>query len=128
VGPRDLVDYIGRLRAPFNVNRLAQVAAAAALDDTAHIEAVARLNDTEKARVRAGLSALGLGCAPSEANFLLVDVERPSKDVYDALLRLGVIVRPMDAYGFGDHIRVTLGRPDENDRFLAAMAEALRAL
>ena len=123
VGPRALIDYMNRVRAPFNVSTLAQAAATAAIDDTDHVETARALNRKERARVTEALTARGLAVAPSQANFVLVDVKRPARVVYDALLLKGVIVRPFAS--LPTSLRVTLGTERENDRFLAALWEVL---
>jgi histidinol-phosphate aminotransferase len=123
VGPRSLIDYMNRVRAPFNVSTLAQAAAVAALDDEAHVQKARLLNQAERKRVTGALESRGLWVAPSQANFVLVDVKRPARAVYDALLKKGVIVRPFAS--LPTSLRVTLGTERENDRFLAALAEVL---
>jgi histidinol-phosphate aminotransferase len=123
VGPKELIDYMNRVRAPFNVNTLAQAAAVAALDDQDHVQTSRALNQRERARLSEALIARGLSVAPSQANFILVDVERPGRAVYDALLQRGVIVRPFASLPTA--LRVTVGTERENDRFLAALAEVL---
>jgi histidinol-phosphate aminotransferase len=123
VGPRQLIDYMNRVRAPFNVSTLAQVAALAALDDLDHVETSRSLNSKERRRVSEALTARGLKVTPSQANFVLVDVKRPARAVYDALLRKGVIVRPFAS--LPTSLRVTVGTARENDRFLTALAEVL---
>jgi histidinol-phosphate aminotransferase len=118
-----IIDYMNRVRAPFNVTSPGQAAAMAGLDDRAHVEDSVALNARERVRVIAELGKLGLATAPSQTNFVLVDVGRPARSVYEALLRRGVIVRP-----FGNmptSLRVTFGLPQENDRFFAAMREVL---
>jgi len=123
IGPRKLIDYMNRVRAPFNVSTLAQAAAAAALDDVDHVETARALNQKERQRVTDALRGRGLAVAPSQANFILVDVGRPARAVYDALLQQGVIVRPFAS--LPTSLRVTLGTERENDRFLVALAEVL---
>ena len=123
IGPANLIDYMNRVRAPFNVTSVGQAAAVAALDDTEHVEKSRTTNSAERARLTDALEAMGLSVAPSQANFVLVDVKRPARIVYDRLLERGVIVRP-----FGNiptSLRVTCGLPHEDDRFLAALAEVL---
>jgi histidinol-phosphate aminotransferase len=123
IGPANLIDYMNRIRAPFNVTSVGQAAAVAALDDVEHVERSRTTNRAERARLSAALEAMGLSVAPSQANFVLVDVKRPARVVYDRLLERGVIVRP-----FGNiptSLRVTCGLPHEDDRFLAALAEVL---
>ncbi len=123
VAPPPLVDYMNRVRAPFNVGTLGQVAALAALDDQAHVERSRRENREERARLARELSKMGHHCSPSQANFVYFDVGRPAAPVYEALLRKGVIVRPFGA--LPTKARVTVGTPEENDRFLSALREVL---
>ena len=123
VGPARLVDYMNRVRAPFNVSGVAQAAAIAALSDTEHLENSRSHNLRERERLTRELTRLGLRVAPSHANFVLADVGRPARPVYDALLRRGVIVRP-----FGNlptSLRITVGTSSENSRFLESLAEVL---
>ena len=75
--------------------------------------------------VAAALGKLGLGVTPSQGNFVLVDLGRPARGVFDALLRRGVIVRPVASYGLPNHLRITVGTPGENQRLLATLAEVL---
>jgi histidinol-phosphate aminotransferase len=124
IGPAKLIDYMNRVRAPFNVSLPGQAAGVAALDDQAHVAKSRELNGKERRRLTERLEGMGLSVAPSQANFLLVDVGRPARPVYDALLRHGVIVRP-----FGNlptSLRVTVGLARDNERFLGALAEVLR--
>jgi histidinol-phosphate aminotransferase len=123
VAPPKLVDYMNRVRAPFNVSTLGQVAALAALDDEEHVEKSRSTNRQERRRVVAALESRGLRVAPSQANFVYFDVARPARPIYDGLLRLGVIVRPFGA--LPTHLRVTIGTPAENDRFLTALAKVV---
>ena len=123
VAPPAIIDYMNRVRAPFNVTSPGQAAAMAGLDDRAHVEKSVAINARERVRVVAGLGKLGLVTAPSQTNFVLVDVGRPARSVYDALLRRGVIVRPFGS--MPSSLRVTFGLPEENDRFLGALREVL---
>ena len=123
VAPAPIIDYMNRVRAPFNVTTPAQAAATAALDDRAHVEKSVLSNATERSRVVAGLHELGVKTAPTQANFVLADVGRPARPVYDALLRKGVIVRPFAS--LPTSLRVTFGLPEENERFLRALGEVL---
>lgn len=120
-----VTDLLNRVRLSFNPNSLAQAAAAAALGDREHIRKTVELNRAERARVDAGLRALGLATIPSVCNFVTVDVGRPGREMFQALLREGVITRPLDGYGMPDHLRISIGLPDENDRALAAMKKTL---
>jgi histidinol-phosphate aminotransferase len=124
VGAPELIEMMNRLRAPFNVNTLAQVGALAALDDDEHVARTKRVNREGMAYLREALSALGLECVPSWANFVLVRVGNAPR-IYDALLRLGVIVRPVPVYGFPEHLRITIGLPEENRRLVRALGQVL---
>jgi histidinol-phosphate aminotransferase len=126
VAPAPLVEAIGRIRQPFNVNALALVGALAALDDDEHVRRTLETNRAGMAQLADGFRRLGLEHVPSAANFVLVRVGQGAR-VYEALLRRGVIVRPMDVYGFPAHVRVTIGLPDENTRFLDALTTVLSA-
>lgn len=127
VGPPELIGLLDRLRAPFNVNALAQVAAAAALEDRAHVTRTIAGTAEGRAALAAGLTALGFRPVPSVTNFLLVDVRRDGAAVAEALLRRGVIVRPMGAYGLPTHLRITVGTAAENARALEALRAVLAA-
>ncbi len=124
-GPSELMDYLNRLRMPFNVNRLAQVAAVAALQDTGFLARTREVVLAGKDLVCRGLERLGLTYIPTQANFVLIRVPRPGQEVYQAMLRQGVIIRAMDAYGFPEYIRVNMGQPAENRRFLEALKKVL---
>jgi histidinol-phosphate aminotransferase len=117
----EIAGYLNRVRPPFNTNSLAQHAALAALEDEEHVTRSRTLNQQEMAVVQAGLETLGLRPLPSEANFLYVDVGRDGRAVFEALLREGVIVRHLD----GRMIRVTIGLPEENRRFLRSLKNVL---
>lgn len=123
----DVAELLNRVRQPFNVSVPALAAAAAALEDHAHLEATLALNRAGIARLTEGLTALGLKVAPSAANFVLVDFGRPAAPVSDALQRAGVIVRPLGNYGLPNHLRISTGTAAQIERLLAAMASALAA-
>ncbi len=124
----DIADLLNRVRQPFNVSVPALAAAAAAMDDRAHLEATLALNRDGIDRLRAGLAALGLAVPASAGNFVLADLGRPAAPVNEALLRQGVIVRPLDNYGLPNHLRITTGTAAQNDRLLSAMPAALATL
>ncbi len=119
----DITDFLNRLRPPFNANSMAQRAALAALDDEEHLAKSRALNHSEMDIVRAGLQAMGFDPLPSETNFLYFDVGRDGRQVFNALLKEGIIVRHID----GSMLRVTIGLPDENQLFLSALRHVLRA-
>ena len=118
-----IIDYMNRVRAPFNVSAVAQAAATAALDDSDHVQTARALNIKERTRLTETLTARGLTVAPSQANFVLVDFKRPARAIYDALLQKGVIVRPFGS--LPTSLRVTIGTERENERFLNALSEVL---
>jgi len=120
-----VADLLNRVRPPFNCNSLALGAAEAALADTVHLQRTLENNHRGMQRLTAACEALGLEYIPSVGNFLTIDVERPGDAVYEALLREGVIVRPVANYGLPRHLRVTVGLPEENERFIAALTRVL---
>jgi len=116
-----VADMLNRVRQPFNVNSVALAAARAALADDAHIERSVRANTEGMREIIAGATALGLRHIPSVGNFVCVDMGRTASAAYEALLRRGVIVRPIANYGMPNHLRVTIGTKEENARFLEAL-------
>ncbi|MCP5143100.1 MAG: histidinol-phosphate transaminase [Gammaproteobacteria bacterium] len=116
-----VADMLNRVRQPFNVNLVAMAAAVAAIDDESHLARSAALNREGMAQLTAGFAERGLGFIPSVGNFVCVDVARPAAPVFDALLREGVIVRPVGAYGMPNHLRVSIGLPAQNARLLTAL-------
>jgi histidinol-phosphate aminotransferase len=123
----ELANVLERVRQPFNVSVPGLAAAAAALDDRTHLDATIALNRAGIERLRAGLAALGIGAPKSAGNFVLADFGRPAATVDEALLRRGVIVRPLLNYDLGNHLRITTGTAPQNERLLAAVGEALAA-
>lgn len=121
----DIANLLNRIRPPFNVNSLALAAACAGLEDIDHVKKAVSLNAQEMARVTEAFGQMGLDYIPSVGNFVSVDVGSEAAPVYDALLHEGVIVRPVANYGMPRHLRVTLGLPEENTRFLDALAKVL---
>jgi histidinol-phosphate aminotransferase len=121
-----VADVMNRVRQPFNVNSIALAAASAALDDMEFVARSYAENLQGLKRLAEGAGALGLDYIPSYANFLTIRVGKAA-DVYKKLLRRGVIVRPVGgAYGLPEHLRVTVGTAEENERFLSALAAALK--
>jgi histidinol-phosphate aminotransferase len=114
-----------RIRQPFNANRLAQVAGVAALEDDEHLARSLELVVEGRARLYAGLDNLGVAYVPTQANFVLVNLGREAMPVFQELMQLGVIVRPMAGWGLPDAIRVAIGTAAENDLFLRALAKVL---
>lgn len=127
IAPRQIVTHLRAMHVPFNVNSLGQAAALAALADREHLQRTVELNARERARMTAGLQQLGLYVAPSQANFLLVAFERQSAVVYRALRERGVIVR-IPGPPLLQHLRISVGLPEENDRLLLELAQVLAQL
>lgn len=121
----DLADLLNRSRQPFNNNSLALLAAEAALGDAEHVSRSIENNCAGLAVLRQGLEAMGLRCLPSQANFLSFDLGRPAMPIYEALLRQGVIVRPLASYALPNQLRVTIGTAEQNNRFLQALSRVL---
>jgi histidinol-phosphate aminotransferase len=126
-----VADLLNRVRQPFNVNNLAIAAAVAALDDAQFVRESYELNVAGMAQIYAGCKRLGLAWIPSYGNFVTVEIPRRGGEsqagaVFQKLLRQGVIVRPLAGYAMPDHLRVTIGLPEENARFLKAMEVALK--
>ncbi len=124
-GPPALISVLDRLRSPFNVNSLAQAAATAALTDQEFLARTRNLVREGLAYFYQELDRLGLFYVPTQTNFLLIKLDRPGREVYERLLRRGVIIRAMDSYGYPDHIRVSVGLPEENRRFISNLREVL---
>jgi histidinol-phosphate aminotransferase len=124
----EMAGYLNRVRQPFNVNSLAQVGGVAALADDDHYRMT--LQKTREGIAWLRKEVARLGCRPMEThtNFFLIDVKGDGRKLYEHMLHQGVIVRPMNAYGFPNYIRITVGRSDENQRFVDALAKSLKEL
>ncbi|MBI3913944.1 MAG: histidinol-phosphate transaminase [Chloroflexi bacterium] len=128
LGTRAMIEYLAHAQIVFNTGDPILYAAAAALDDDAHLQATQRLVRTEREFLYQGLTELDLSFVPSQTNFvLLINLPRDPQALTQALLRRGVIVRPMGGFAMSDAIRVTVGRHEENEKFLRAMREVLKA-
>ena len=117
--------HLNRVRSPFNVNLPAQAAATAALGDTDHVARTVALNAEGRNYFYSEFEKMGLDYVPSEGNFVLVDVGRDAREVFQALQHKGVIVRSAHGMGLPQHIRVTTGTMPQNERFIAALKEVL---
>ncbi|AEK63577.1 histidinol-phosphate transaminase [Collimonas fungivorans] len=123
-----ITDLLNRIRQPFNVNSLAQAAAVAALNDTAFLQRSAQLNRDGYRQLTQTFDELGLEYVPSFGNFVMVKVgadEAAGARVNLALLKQGIIVRPVANYGLPQWLRVTIGLPDENAAFIDALKKLL---
>jgi histidinol-phosphate aminotransferase len=120
-----IADLLNRVRQPFNVSSVALECAEAALGDQGYVRTSRALNAQGMRQLETGLDQLGIGYIRSGGNFISIDLRRPAGPVYEALLRLGVIVRPIGVYDMPNHLRVTVGLHEENARFLDALARVV---
>ncbi|MEJ5300290.1 MAG: histidinol-phosphate transaminase [Thermodesulforhabdaceae bacterium] len=121
----EIADYLDRVRQPFNINMLAQVGALAALDDDEFLNRSRQVVWEGLKYLYDKIGAMGLEYIPTHTNFFLIKLPVPARTVYQKMLRKGVIVRAMDSYGLERFIRITVGLPEENERFVAALEEVL---
>ncbi len=119
----ELINNMNKVRQPFNVNSLAQIGARAALNDRKHVEMSRENNRNGIDYLFDELQNLGYFCLPTQANFFLIKVGNNAAEIYERLLRKGVIVRPMKGYCLDEYIRVTVGLPEENRKFIVAFQE-----
>lgn len=118
---------VNRVRQAFNVNSIALAAASAALDDADHLQQSIESNRNGMRQLEQGLDRLNVRRLPSRGNFILIDCGRPAMPVYEAMLRAGVIVRPVPNYQLPNHLRLTIGTQPQNQRMLAALEQALKS-
>jgi histidinol-phosphate aminotransferase len=123
----EVADMLNRVRQSFNVSTMAMAGAAAAIDDQAHVDRAVRVAVAERVRVATRLADIGIRVAPSAGNFLLAHFGGRAAAINQALLQRGIIVRPVANYGLAEHLRITLGTPEQNDLCVAALAEILHA-
>ncbi|WP_257284861.1 histidinol-phosphate transaminase [Endozoicomonas sp. SESOKO1] len=125
-----IADVLNRLRQPFNLNLPAQFGAVAALKDDAYLQKSIEINQQGMAYFEQGFAGLGLNWIPSSGNFITVDLRRDAMPVdampvYEGLLSKGIIVRPVANYGLPEHLRISIGLPEENRRCLEALSQVL---
>jgi histidinol-phosphate aminotransferase len=125
IGRPELAAAMNKLRTPFNTSGVAQAAALAALDDKEHVTRCIETNAVERKRLSEGLTKLGYRPVPSEANFVFITVGPEAQALSEELLQLGVIVRPLGWMGFPEAMRISVGTAEENEKCLAAMAQAI---
>jgi histidinol-phosphate aminotransferase len=125
IAPAELAKWLLLVREPFNVSSIAQAAALASLEDTEQIRRAVALNAQGKAYLCREFDRLGLAYAPSQANFIFVDIGMDSVQAFDALRERGFAVRTGDIFGMPTHIRVTIGTAEQNEQFIAALTEVL---
>ncbi|HEX7674902.1 MAG TPA: histidinol-phosphate transaminase [Bdellovibrio sp.] len=128
IAPPEVVEVFNRVRKPFNVNDLAQVAANAALQDKEFIERSQQICWKGLDYFYKKLEELGLPYIPSQGNFVMFDTLRDAAKVNEALLRRGIIMRPILNYGFKTHMRISVGLEHENEAAMAALAEVLKEI
>ncbi|WBA83659.1 histidinol-phosphate transaminase [Endozoicomonas sp. GU-1] len=121
----EIADVLNRLRQPFNLNLPAQFGAVAALKDEAYLQQSIEINQQGMAFLEQGFAGLGLDWIPSSGNFITVDLKRNAMSVYEGLLSKGIIVRPVANYGMPEHLRISIGLPEENRRCLEALSQVL---
>lgn len=120
----ELITDLNRVRAPFNVNSLAQAGALACLDDHEHVRRCLEVNEAGCQYLYRAMEEIGLEYVPTEANFILVKVGK-ARETFTKLLPMGVIVRPMDGYDLPEHIRLSIGMQDENEKFINAIKKLM---
>ncbi|HOA40861.1 MAG: histidinol-phosphate transaminase [Halanaerobiales bacterium] len=121
----EIVALLAKALDPFNVNRIAQAAALAALEDEEFLQKTIELNEEGKEFLYREMGKRGFDYVPTEANFILVNVRMDAMDLFNKLLRLGVIIRPGDPLGYPEHIRLTIGTMEENKIFLDSIDKVL---
>ena len=124
----EVAGFLNQVREPFPVDRLAQAAAEAVLDDDAYVERSFDNNRAGKTFLAGAMSGLGLRHLPSQANFILVDLGRPAAEVAERLLARGVIIRPGAMWRLPTWARITIGTPEENARLVEALSAVLETL
>lgn len=122
----EIADLFNRIRQPFNCNSLALAAAEAVIQDSQFIAQVAENNRQEMQRYEQFFQQYQLDYIPSKGNFITVNLNQAALPIYEALLREGVIVRPIAGYGMPNHLRVSIGLPEENQRFFDALVKVLQ--
>ncbi|SPD73726.1 Histidinol-phosphate aminotransferase [uncultured Desulfobacterium sp.] len=120
-----LIDYMNRVRQPFNANSLAQAGAIAALDDRQFVARTLKLVQEGLRFLYAGLDEMGLPFVRTQTNFFLIKVPHGGKEIYNRMLKQGVIIRSMDSYGLPEFIRINVGLPEENERFIRTLKKVL---
>jgi len=121
----EIADILNRVRQPFNTNILAQAAALASLDDNEHVVNSVEMNNTGKAFLQNAFSEMGLKALPTMGNFISVNVKQDGLALYQKLLQQGVIVRPVANYDMPEYLRITIGRQQQNERFIETLQQCI---
>lgn len=125
ISSREIADLLNRLREPFNVNSLALAAAEAVLQDKDYLQRSVDINTKGMQQLEVGLRELGLHFIPSSGNFIAVNFARDAAPLYQAFLQEGIIVRPIAVYGMPTWLRISIGLPEQNARFLQSCRKVL---
>lgn len=128
VSSPEVASVLNKLRQPFNVNNLGECAAVAVLDDEEYLQKSRAVNAQGLEVLADGLEQLGFAFIPSKGNFITFDTGGDAQAVYQGLLQEGVIVRPVANYGMPRHLRVSIGLPKENARFLEALKKMMEVV
>lgn len=126
IGKKEIISYLNRVREPFNVTSVAQIAAFAALDDKEHIKKSKKVNLQGKKFLYRELKKLNLFFVETQANFIFVDTGIDSKILFQKMLKKGIIIRTGDIFGLPTFIRVTIGTQKENERFIKTLKEVIK--
>lgn len=122
----EIAEVLNRIRQPFNVNTLAQVAAVAALEDDIFFRETIKTIHEGLDYLNLELNGLGLSCLPTQSNFLMVDLKEDATRVFQEMLKLGVIVRSMKSYGYNTYLRITVGTKEENSALINALQKVIK--
>ncbi len=128
ISSESIANILNRIRQPFNVNSIAMAAATAVLDDDAYLQKSREVNAAGLRQLEQAFAAMGLDYIPSAGNFIAVEVGDRAQEIFRSLLSSGVIVRPVAGYGMPRHLRVSVGLPEQNERFIEALARALETV
>jgi histidinol-phosphate aminotransferase len=121
----ELIAAMMKTKMPFNMSRLAQAGAAAALNDKDFLDKTYKNNVEGKKQLYAGLDKLGLSYNKTEANFIFINIKKSADEIFISLLADGVIIRPLTSFGFPEAIRVSIGTKEQNEKFLAATGKTI---
>jgi histidinol-phosphate aminotransferase len=125
ISREDIIRQVERVRPPFNVTRLSQAAGVAALSDRDHLAMVTEANREAISFLQQSFEQMGLSYIPSVANFVMVDTGKDSRELFDQLLKQGIITRTGDIFGMLNWLRVSTGKPEQNARFIDNLRQIL---
>ncbi|MCK4648522.1 aminotransferase class I/II-fold pyridoxal phosphate-dependent enzyme, partial [bacterium] len=126
IAREEVIDLLSKVRLPFNVNSLAQAAGLASLKDKEQVKKTRGMNREGKKFLYTACKSLGLEYVPTQTNFILINLRRSGEKICRELLLRGIIIREMSAWGLNNYIRVTIGREEENKRFIQALKKILK--